>query len=96
MRTFTQAKLAERDEANRIARRHANFFSEFLQHDQIVQSRFGEHDLSGYASHIGNVRAALEWAFSDDGDVSVGVGACYLGGAAVHRIVAARGMRPVV
>ena len=74
MRTFTQAKLAERHEANSIARRHANFFSEFLQHDQIVQSRFGEHDLSGYASHIGNVRAALEWAFSDDGDISVGAG----------------------
>ena len=72
-RTFAEAKLAERGEANRIARRHANFFSEFLQHDQLVQSRFGEHDLSRYALHIGNVRAALTWAFSDDGDVSVGV-----------------------
>jgi predicted ATPase len=71
-RTFAEAKLAGRGEANRIARRHANFFSEFLQRDQLVQSRFGEHDLSGYASHIGNVRAALQWAFSDDGDVSVG------------------------
>jgi predicted ATPase/DNA-binding winged helix-turn-helix (wHTH) protein len=72
-RTFAQAKLAERGEANSIARRHANFFSEFLQHDQLVQSRFGEHDLSGYTLHIGNVRAALQWAFSDGGDVSVGV-----------------------
>jgi predicted ATPase/DNA-binding winged helix-turn-helix (wHTH) protein len=72
-RIFAQAKLAERGEANRIARRHAKFFSEFLQHDELVQSRFGEHDLSGYAAHIGNVRAALQWAFSDDGDVSVGV-----------------------
>jgi predicted ATPase len=65
--------LAERGEANRVARQHAKFFSEFLQNDQFVQSRFGEHDLSGYAAHIGNVRAALQWAFSDDGDVSVGV-----------------------
>jgi predicted ATPase/DNA-binding winged helix-turn-helix (wHTH) protein len=72
-RIFAQAKLAERGEANRIARRHAKCFSEFLRHDALVQSRFGEHDLSGYALHIGNVRAALEWAFSDDGDVSVGV-----------------------
>jgi predicted ATPase len=72
-RTFAQAKLAERHEANSIARRHAKFFSEFLQHDQLVQSRFGEHDLSGYAMHIGNVRAALQWAFSDGGNVSVGV-----------------------
>jgi predicted ATPase/DNA-binding winged helix-turn-helix (wHTH) protein len=66
-RSFAQAKLVERGEARRIARRHANFFSKFLQQDQIVQSRFGEHDLSGYTSHIGNVRAALEWAFSEDG-----------------------------
>jgi len=72
-RTFAQTKLAERREANSIVRRHANFFSEFLQQDQLVQSRFGEHDLSGYTLHIGNVRAALQWAFSDGGDVSVGV-----------------------
>jgi predicted ATPase/DNA-binding winged helix-turn-helix (wHTH) protein len=68
-RNFAHAKLVERGEASRIARRHANFFSEFLRQDQIVQSRFGEHDLSGYTSHVGNVRAALEWVFSDGGDV---------------------------
>ena len=72
-RTFAQTKLAEREEANRIAqRRHADFFSRFLQHDQLIQSRFGKYDLSGYAVHIGNVRTALQWAFSDEGDVSVG------------------------
>ena len=39
-RTFVQARLAERGESNRIARqRHANFFSKFLQHDQLIQSR---------------------------------------------------------
>jgi len=80
-RTFAQAKLAERGEANRIARRHANFFAEFLQSDRLVQSSFGEpkdfppftteHDLSGYTLQIGNVRAALQWAFSADGDVGV-------------------------
>jgi predicted ATPase len=72
-RAYAGAKLAERGEANRVARRHASFFSKFLQHDEIVQSRFGEQDLSGYTSHIGNVRAALEWVFSADGDAAVGV-----------------------
>jgi predicted ATPase len=72
-RTFAAAKLAERGEANRAAGRHTKFFSEFLQHDQLVQSRLGECDLSGYAVHIGNVRAALQWAFSDDGDVTLAV-----------------------
>jgi predicted ATPase/DNA-binding winged helix-turn-helix (wHTH) protein len=73
-RTFAQAKLAEGEEANRIARRrHADFFSRFLQHSQLIQSRFGRHDLSEYAAHIDNVRAALQWTFSDGGDVSVGI-----------------------
>jgi predicted ATPase/DNA-binding winged helix-turn-helix (wHTH) protein len=72
-RAYAGAKLAERGDANRVARRHASFFSKFLQHDEIVQSRFGEQNLSGYTSHIGNVRAALEWAFSADGDAAVGV-----------------------
>jgi predicted ATPase/DNA-binding winged helix-turn-helix (wHTH) protein len=72
-RAYARAKLVERGEANRVARRHASFFCSFLQHDEIVQSRFGERDLSGYTSYIGNVRAALEWAFSDDGDAAVGV-----------------------
>jgi predicted ATPase/DNA-binding winged helix-turn-helix (wHTH) protein len=71
-RIFAQAKLADRGEKNRVARRHAKFFSDFLQHDQLVQSRFGEHDLSRHAAHIGNVRAALQWSFSDDGDVTLG------------------------
>ena len=69
-RAYARAKLTERGEANHAARQHANFFSRFLQHDEIIQSRFGERDLSGYALHIGNVRVALEWAFSDDGDVA--------------------------
>jgi predicted ATPase/DNA-binding winged helix-turn-helix (wHTH) protein len=71
-RAYAGGKLAER-EADRLAQRHASFFSKFFQHNEIVQSRFGEQDLSEYTPHIGNVRAALEWAFSADGDVAVGV-----------------------
>src|ERR1700692_4940959 len=72
-RAYAAAKLAGRGEAARIARRHAIFYSRFLEHDEIVQSLFGEHDLSGYAPHIGNVRAALGWALSDHGDAAVGI-----------------------
>jgi predicted ATPase len=72
-RAYAAAKLAERGEAARIARRHAIFYSEFLERDEVIQSLFGEHDLSGYAPHIGNVRAALGWALSDRGDVAIGV-----------------------
>src|SRR3984893_12997696 len=55
-RAYAVAKLAERGEADRVARRHAIFYAKFLEHDEIIQSLFGEHDLSGYAPHIGNVR----------------------------------------
>jgi predicted ATPase len=72
-RAYAAAKLAERGGADRVARRHAIFFAKFLEHDEIIQSLFGKHDLSGYASHIGNVRAALGWALSDHGDAAVGV-----------------------
>jgi len=47
--------------------------SKFLERDEIVQLGLGEHDLSGYTLHIGNVRAALEWALSDHGDVVIGI-----------------------
>src|SRR6202045_3037222 len=70
---YAAAKLASRREADRIARRHAIFYSKFLERDEIIQSLFGEHDLSGYALHIGNVRAALGWALSDHGDAPVGI-----------------------
>jgi predicted ATPase len=72
-RAYAVTKLAERDEVDRIARRHAIFYSKFLEHDEIIQSLFGEHDLSGYAPHIGNVRAALGWALSDHGALAVGI-----------------------
>src|SRR3984885_3661320 len=72
-RTYAAGKLAARGEADRIARRHAIFYSRFLEHDEIIQSLFGEHDLSIYAPHIGNVRAALGWALSDRGDTPVGI-----------------------
>ena len=72
-RAYAAAKLAERGEADRISRRHAIFYAKFLEHDEIIQSLFDEHDLSGYAPHIGNVRAALGWALSGRGDVAVGI-----------------------
>ena len=72
-RAYAVTKLAERGEADRVARRHAIFYAKFLEHDEIIQSLFDEHDLSEYAPHIGNVRAALGWALSDHGDAAVGI-----------------------
>jgi predicted ATPase len=70
--TYAAGKLAELGEADSVARRHAIYYSSHLRTDDVIQAAFGEHDLSRYGPHIGNVRAALEWAFSDRGDVAVG------------------------
>ncbi|SIO63081.1 transcriptional regulator [Bradyrhizobium erythrophlei] len=70
---YAAGKLAELGDADNTARRHAIYYSSYLGHDDAIQSTFGAHDLSGYAPHIGNVRASLEWAFSDDGDIAIGV-----------------------
>jgi hypothetical protein len=72
-RAYAAGNLAERGEADNIARRHAVYYCNYLAHDEVIQSTFSEHDLSGYAPHIGNVRAALQWALSDHGDIAVGV-----------------------
>jgi len=71
-RAYARAKLAERGETDCVARRHAEYYSRFLQRDEITNSRIGQHDFSLYAPHIGNVRAALEWALSDRGDPAFG------------------------
>ena len=72
-RTYAATKLTERGEVNYVTRRLALFYSNFLQHEEVIQSRYGEHDLSGYIPHLGNVCTALEWALSDQGDAAIGV-----------------------
>src|SRR6202795_3289652 len=72
-RAYAAPKLGARGDAARIARPPPIFYSTFLEHDEIIQPLFGEHDLSGYAPHIGNVRAGLGWALSDHRDLAVGI-----------------------
>ena len=72
-RTYAAAKLAKNGESDRTSRLHAISYSEYLEHDDVIQSSFGERDLAAYAPHIGNVRAALAWTLSDRGDIAVGI-----------------------
>ncbi len=72
-RIYARAKLETHGEIDAVFRRHAIFYSEFLQDQAIIQSRYGEYDLSEFSPHIGNVRAALEWALSDHGDAAIAV-----------------------
>ena len=70
-RTYAAAKMAERGEANAVSRRHALLFAERLA--AVRAPVLKDRDLTAHARYIGDIRAALEWSFSDAGDRSVGV-----------------------
>ncbi|KJC48478.1 transcriptional regulator [Bradyrhizobium sp. LTSP849] len=73
-RAFAGNKLIESGEAARAARAHAAYFRDFL-HDISIKSN-GMQSSGGflpYADHLPNVRAALTWTFSENGDRTIGV-----------------------
>jgi tetratricopeptide (TPR) repeat protein len=49
------------------------FYCGLLAHDDFVEPALDERDLSEYAPHVGNVRSALGWAFSEAGSTAIGV-----------------------
>ncbi|MDB5480907.1 MAG: Signal transduction response regulator Disease resistance protein Tetratricopeptide [Caulobacteraceae bacterium] len=70
---YLRGKLADPREITMAARRHAEFFRDFLgqigsEAEPLSQSR----GFTAYGEHLGNIRSALEWSFSDEGDVGVG------------------------
>ncbi|MBR0907840.1 winged helix-turn-helix domain-containing protein [Bradyrhizobium liaoningense] len=69
-RSYAALKTKELGETNRVARRHALYFAERLA--RFWTPAVGR-DLAAYARYVGDIRAALEWSFSEDGDSSVGV-----------------------
>ncbi len=70
-RAYALEKLTEAGDADQAARRHADFLRRLI-------APFGEtsptsDDLSRLAQEIGNVHAALDWAFAQGGDAALGV-----------------------
>ncbi|MCL8483932.1 MULTISPECIES: ATP-binding protein [Bradyrhizobium] len=73
-RAFVADKLVEGGEAPRVARAHAEYFRDFLR-DISLKSN-GLQSAGGflpYADHLPNVRAALAWGFSEEGDRVIGI-----------------------
>jgi predicted ATPase/DNA-binding winged helix-turn-helix (wHTH) protein len=70
-RAYAAIKLKERGETNVFARRHALYYAERLA--GVRATVLEDRDLAAYARYLGDVRAALEWSFSEPGDSSVGV-----------------------
>jgi predicted ATPase len=74
MRAYALAKLTERGELNEVARRHAEYFRDLFQRAETEwETRPTAEWLEDYGREIDNVRAALDWEFSADGDAAIGV-----------------------
>jgi predicted ATPase/DNA-binding winged helix-turn-helix (wHTH) protein len=70
-RAYARMKLNESGDQDRVLQRHAQYYSRVLDPAQGPLPRGNE--VSGFATHLGNIRAALEWSFSrpDNGEIGV-------------------------
>lgn len=66
-RAYALEKLRESGEADAIARRHAAYYCEVLERNNATT----ESRTDGVP--LANVRAALEWSYSESGDVELGI-----------------------
>lgn len=72
-RAFVAEKLSESGETAQIARAHAEYFRDFLQDISLASTGLQSHGgFLPYTDHLPNVRAALDWSFSKDGDPTIG------------------------
>jgi predicted ATPase/DNA-binding winged helix-turn-helix (wHTH) protein len=73
-RAYARQKLAESGEHATIARRHGEYFTYRLERFKasaaLASSRAAVHF---FVEHLGNVRTALEWSFSEHEDSAIGV-----------------------
>lgn len=67
-RVYALAKLLASEEALAIVRRHAIFFRDLVSREDAFDIFFSSPVTTPYDDDLGNVRAALQWAFSTGGD----------------------------
>jgi predicted ATPase len=73
-RSYALEKLAERGELDQVARRHANYYRDLFDRAELeLETLPAPMWLARYGHQIGEVRAALDWAFSPTGAAEVGV-----------------------
>jgi predicted ATPase/DNA-binding winged helix-turn-helix (wHTH) protein len=72
-RAYARRKLLDSGEQMRIARRHTEFISDRIERLQPTVSAPSTPEAKNFFDeHLGNVRAALEWCFSEQGDIVIG------------------------
>jgi len=73
-RAYACEKLADHGELEQVARKHAEYYRELCrQAEAECETRPAAEWLADYGRDIGNVRAALDWAYSASGDDSIGL-----------------------
>ena len=73
-RAYAIEKLDESGNREQIARCHAEYYRNLFERaEDKAGARFTGEWLAEYAQEIDNLRAALDWAFSPDGDAALGV-----------------------
>jgi predicted ATPase/DNA-binding winged helix-turn-helix (wHTH) protein len=74
-RAYALEKLRESGERPTLARRHAEYYRGLFERAEAeVDGRPAAEWLAEYGRAIDNLRAALDWAFSSNGDLSIGIG----------------------
>ena len=73
-RAYASGKLLESGEADAVRRRHAAYYYELLDraNSKPVRSA-GAEAIAARGEHLGNLRGALEWSLSEQGDISLGI-----------------------
>jgi predicted ATPase/DNA-binding winged helix-turn-helix (wHTH) protein len=73
-RVYALEKLRVSGEADAILQRHALFQIVLLEQSGVNSMSFLDHEHTHrHLEHLGGLRAALEWAFSEEGDLAIGV-----------------------
>ncbi|HYZ21109.1 MAG TPA: winged helix-turn-helix domain-containing protein [Rhodopila sp.] len=74
MRAYALDRLAESGEREQMSRRHAEYFRDLLEQAETETQLHPTGEwLAEYLWRTDNLRAALDWAFSPTGDVSIAV-----------------------
>jgi predicted ATPase/DNA-binding winged helix-turn-helix (wHTH) protein len=74
-RDYACGKLDEAGERQHLARRHAAYYHDFFERAAAEWGiRSAPEWVSRYQPEIGNLRAALDWAFAPLGDLPTGIG----------------------
>ena len=73
-RAYALEKLSESGESEPLARRQAEYYRDLFERAESEwEARPTAEWLGDYGRQIDNLRAALDWAFSPDGDASIGM-----------------------